>query len=43
MADWILKSEPDVFGIGDLLKRPNQEEFWDGVGIIRPAISFGMS
>jgi predicted RNA-binding protein with PUA-like domain len=31
MADWILKSEPDVFGLGDLLKRPNQEEFWDGV------------
>lgn len=28
---WLMKSEPDVFGIDDLAKRPNQTEHWDGV------------
>ncbi|MCC5810025.1 MAG: EVE domain-containing protein [Ectothiorhodospiraceae bacterium] len=31
MNYWLMKSEPDVFGIDDLEKRPNQTEPWDGV------------
>jgi predicted RNA-binding protein with PUA-like domain len=31
MNHWLLKSEPDEFGFGDLLKRPNQTEPWTGV------------
>lgn len=28
---WLMKSEPDVFGIDALRKRPGQTEPWDGV------------
>jgi len=28
---WLMKSEPDVFSIDDLEKRPEQCELWDGV------------
>jgi len=28
---WLLKSEPDVFSIADLKKRPGQTEPWDGI------------
>lgn len=28
---WLMKSEPDVFSIDDLAKRPGQSELWDGV------------
>ena len=31
MNYWLLKSEPDVFGIDDLMTRPDQTEPWDGV------------
>ena len=31
MNYWLMKSEPDVFGINDLYQRPNQTEPWDGV------------
>lgn len=31
MNYWLMKSEPDTFGIEDLKKRPNQTEHWDGV------------
>ncbi len=31
MNYWLMKSEPDVFGIDDLASRPNQTEPWDGV------------
>lgn len=31
MNYWLLKSEPDVFGIKDLQARPRQTEPWDGV------------
>jgi len=31
MAYWLMKSEPDVFGIDQLAARPNQTEPWDGV------------
>ncbi len=31
MKYWLMKSEPDVFGIDDLKSRPNQTEHWDGV------------
>lgn len=31
MAYWLMKSEPEVFGIDDLAARPNQTEPWDGV------------
>ncbi|HET20120.1 MAG TPA: EVE domain-containing protein, partial [Chromatiales bacterium] len=31
MAYWLMKSEPDVFGIDDLASRPDQTEHWDGV------------
>jgi predicted RNA-binding protein with PUA-like domain len=31
MNHWLMKSEPDVFGIEDLVKRPRKTEPWDGV------------
>jgi predicted RNA-binding protein with PUA-like domain len=31
VAYWLMKSEPDVFGIADLAKRPRRTERWDGV------------
>lgn len=31
MNYWLMKSEPDVFGIDHLRKRPHQTEHWDGV------------
>ena len=31
MNYWLLKSEPDVFGIEHLLKMPKKTEHWDGV------------
>ena len=31
MNYWLMKSEPDVFGIDDLAKRPGRTEPWDGV------------
>ena len=31
MAYWLMKSEPDVFGIDHLAKMPGQTEHWDGV------------
>jgi predicted RNA-binding protein with PUA-like domain len=31
MAHWLMKSEPDTFGIDDLASRPAQTEPWDGV------------
>lgn len=31
MNYWLMKSEPDVFGIDDLYARPKKTEHWDGV------------
>lgn len=31
MNYWLMKSEPDVFGIDHLASRPQQTEYWDGV------------
>lgn len=31
MNYWLMKSEPETFGIQDLYNRPNQTEHWDGV------------
>jgi predicted RNA-binding protein with PUA-like domain len=31
MNYWLMKSEPDAFGIDDLGARPRQTEHWDGV------------
>jgi predicted RNA-binding protein with PUA-like domain len=31
MHYWLMKSEPDAFGIDDLAARPHQTEPWDGV------------
>ncbi|CAG1022913.1 EVE domain-containing protein [Methylomonas sp. LL1] len=31
MNYWLMKSEPDAFGIDDLEQRPGQTEHWDGV------------
>jgi predicted RNA-binding protein with PUA-like domain len=31
MRYWLMKSEPDVFGIDDLAKRPRKTEPWTGV------------
>lgn len=31
MNYWLMKSEPDAFGIDDLEKMPDQTEHWDGV------------
>lgn len=28
---WLMKSEPDVFSLQDLVSRPDQRELWDGV------------
>lgn len=28
---WLMKTEPDVFSIEDLVRRPGQVELWDGV------------
>lgn len=28
---WLMKSEPDTFGINDLIARPKKTEHWDGV------------
>jgi predicted RNA-binding protein with PUA-like domain len=31
MNYWLMKSEPDVFGIDDLKSKPGKTEHWDGV------------
>lgn len=31
MAYWLMKTEPDVFGIDDLIECPKQTEPWDGI------------
>ncbi|GAB3039016.1 EVE domain-containing protein [Bowmanella dokdonensis] len=31
MNYWLFKTEPDAFGINDLIERPQQTEHWDGV------------
>jgi predicted RNA-binding protein with PUA-like domain len=31
MSYWLMKSEPDVFGIDDLAKAPRKTTHWDGV------------
>ncbi|MGB5736001.1 MAG: EVE domain-containing protein [Thiohalocapsa sp.] len=31
MPYWLMKSEPDAFGLNDLAARPDQTEPWDGV------------
>lgn len=31
MRYWLMKSEPDTFGIDHLIRRPRQTEHWDGV------------
>ena len=31
MNYWLMKTEPDVFGIDDLKQRPLQTEHWDGI------------
>lgn len=31
MNYWLMKSEPDAFGIDDLINMPEQTEHWDGV------------
>ncbi|MFP5384052.1 MAG: EVE domain-containing protein [Gammaproteobacteria bacterium] len=31
MNHWLMKTEPDVFGIDDFLIRPNRTEGWNGV------------
>ncbi len=31
MGYWLMKSEPDVFGIDDLAKKPRKTTHWDGV------------
>ena len=31
MPYWLMKSEPDAFGLDDLAERPDQTEPWDGV------------
>ncbi len=31
MNYWLMKSEPDVFGIDHLMKMPGKREHWDGV------------
>jgi predicted RNA-binding protein with PUA-like domain len=31
MNYWLMKSEPDVFGIDDLAAQPKQTDHWDGV------------
>jgi predicted RNA-binding protein with PUA-like domain len=47
MNYWLMKSEPDAFGIDDLEKRPQQTEHWDGVrnyqarNMLRDAMKIG--
>lgn len=49
MNYWLMKSEPDTFGIDDLMQRPNQTEPWDGVrnyqarNMLRDAMQLGDS
>ncbi len=31
MNHWLMKSEPDVYGIDDLAAQPDQTDHWDGV------------
>lgn len=31
MKYWLMKTEPDVFSIDDLIQAPNQTTYWDGV------------
>ena len=31
MKYWLMKTEPDVFSIDDLIQAPNQTTHWDGV------------
>lgn len=31
MNYWLMKSEPNEFGIDDLCNKPEQTEHWDGV------------
>jgi len=31
MRYWLIKSEPDVFSIDDVKRRPRKTEHWDGV------------
>ena len=31
MRYWLMKSEPDVFGVDDLMKAPGKTDTWDGV------------
>ena len=31
MSYWLMKSEPDIFGIDDLAKSPRKTTHWDGV------------
>ncbi len=31
MQYWLMKSEPDVYGIDDLMAQPDQTDHWDGV------------
>ena len=31
MSYWLMKSEPDVFGVDDLMKAPGKTDTWDGV------------
>ena len=31
MSYWLMKSEPDVFGIDDLKNAPNKTDHWDGI------------
>ncbi len=47
MNYWLMKSEPEEFGIDDLMARPNQTEPWDGVrnyqarNMLRDAMQLG--
>ena len=42
MNHWLLKSEPEVYGIDDLAAQPRQTDHWDGVRNYRVATgSFG--
>jgi len=31
MNYWVMKSEPSVYGIDDLIREPHQTDYWDGV------------
>ncbi|MCX7096687.1 MAG: EVE domain-containing protein [Methylococcales bacterium] len=47
MNYWLMKSEPEVFGINDLYQKPGQTEHWDGVrnyqarNMLRDAMKLG--